>query len=319
VLEYSQEDCPDSIVQLYLGSIKVLSNSSTSYVGGLAIVEGSEKDQVAGLELTESFLLCRRAAMRTHIKNIVIFFHPMSGIQAASGKFSTATGEAEVTRLESEVSFLQVKATMSLKERIRQVKAEICDNRRQIAHVRLESLAGAENPYSLMQVFGRGHQITRNGATVYVTKCQAVEVVPRQHTECTNEIPVTFNDTEVFVDPISLVIKTAPVRCNDIAPPRRKLGGKWYCSFPALRDCAEPAQLPVDPVKISDVNVLDLGLGRSIYSKVDYHTFYRQHLRGGKESRPLQHTWNSEFFVLSRSNLLLHNSLHSQHLMKTKG
>ncbi len=49
-------------------------------------------------------------------------------------------------------------------------------------------------------------------------------MVPRQHTDCTNEIPVTFNDTEVFVDPISLVIKTAaaPVRCNDIAPPR------WY-------------------------------------------------------------------------------------------
>jgi len=93
----------------------------------------------------------------------VIFFHPMSGIQVASSKFSTATGEAEVTGLESEVSFLQVKATMSLKERIRQVKAEICDNRRQKAHVRLESLAGEEIPYSLMQVFRRGHQITRNG------------------------------------------------------------------------------------------------------------------------------------------------------------
>ncbi len=90
--------------------------------------------------------------MRTHIKNIVIFFHPMSGIQVASGKFSTATGEAEVIRRESEVSFLQVKATMSLKERIRQVKAEICDNRRQIAHVSLESLAGAENPYSVPRV-----------------------------------------------------------------------------------------------------------------------------------------------------------------------
>ena len=62
----------------------------------------------------------------------MIFFHPMSGIQVASSKFSTATGEAEVTGLESEVSFLQVKATMSLKERIRQVKAEICDNRRQM-------------------------------------------------------------------------------------------------------------------------------------------------------------------------------------------
>ncbi len=301
VWEYSQEDCPDSIVQLYLGSIKVLSNSSIFYVGGLAIVEGSEKDQVAGLELTESFLPCGRAAMHTHIKNILIFFHPMSGIQVASGKFSTATGEAKVTRLESEVSFLQVKATMSLKERIRQVKAEICDNRRQIAHVRLESLAGAENPYSLMQVFGRGHQITRNGATVYITKCQAAEVVPRQHTECTNEIPVTFNDNKVFVDPISLVIKTAaaPVRCNDIAPPRWKLGEKWYCSFPALRDCAEPAQLPVDPVKISDVNILDLGLGRSIYSKEQMEDFAR--FQDSQNSRRAYLAEAAELAYLGRS------------------
>jgi hypothetical protein len=29
----------------------------------------------------------------------------------------------------------------------------------------------------------------------------------------------------------------------------------------------------------------------------------------GEESRPLQHMWNSKGFVLSRSNLLLHNSL----------
>ncbi len=38
-----------------------------------------------------------------------------------------------------------------------------------------------------------------------------------------------------------------------------------------------------------------------------------------EESRPLQHMWNSKGFVLSHSNLLLHNSLHFQHLMKTKG
>ncbi len=66
-----------------------------------------------------------------------------------------------------------------------------------------------------MQVFGRGHQITRNGATVYVTKCQPVEVVPGQHRECTNEIPVTFNDTEVFVDPISLDMESGTA----VSPP----------------------------------------------------------------------------------------------------
>jgi hypothetical protein len=131
-----------------------------SYAGGLAIVKGSETDQVAGLELTESFLLSGKAAMRTHIKNMVVFFQPMLGMQ---GKFSTSTGEAKVTRLESKVSFLQVKATMSLKERIGQVKEEICNYRSQIAHVRLESLAVTQNPTSLMQVFGRAHQIMQIG------------------------------------------------------------------------------------------------------------------------------------------------------------
>ncbi len=42
-----------------------------------------------------------------------------------------------------------------------------------------------------------------------------------------------------------------------------------------MRDCAEPAQLPVDPVKITDVNVLDLGLGKSIYSKKQMEDFAR--------------------------------------------
>jgi hypothetical protein len=79
------------------------------------------------------------------------------------------------------------------------VKAEICEIRKQIAHTRLKSIAGAGNPYSLMQVFGRGHQVICNGAMVYVTRCQATEVLQRTHTNCTNEIPVILNGTNVFV------------------------------------------------------------------------------------------------------------------------
>jgi hypothetical protein len=125
------------------------------------------------------------------------------------------------------------------------VKAEICEDRKQIAHTRLESIAGAENPYSLMQVFGRGHQVTRNGATVYVTRCQAAEVLPRTHTNCTNEIPAILNGTNVFVDPISFVIKAAaPVRCNDVAPPRWRLNGRWYCAFPEIRELCRAGQDP---------------------------------------------------------------------------
>jgi hypothetical protein len=159
---------------LYIGPIKVLANSTTSFTDGTAIVSGRDQNQVAGLELKDTVTLCGRAAQKTLIKNVVVFCHPLSQITVATGKFNMVTTEEELTRLESELSFLQVKATMTLQERIRQVKAEICENRRQIAHVRLESIAGAENPYSLMQVFWQRalrHQKWSNGVRDKMSTC----------------------------------------------------------------------------------------------------------------------------------------------------
>ncbi len=82
-----------------------------------------------------------------------------------------------------------------------------------IAHTRLESIAsGAKNPYSLMQVLGKGHQVTHSGSTVYVTRCQTTEVTHRTHTNCTNKIPVELNSIHLFVDPVSIVNKAAAAR-----------------------------------------------------------------------------------------------------------
>jgi hypothetical protein len=79
----------------------------------------------------------------------------------------------------------------------------------------------------------------------------------------------------VFVDPTSFVIKAAavPVRCNDVAPPRWRLNGRWYCTFPEIRDCAELGRIPMKPIGINDIKVMNLGLGRSIYSPVQLEEF----------------------------------------------
>ncbi len=52
-----------------------------------------------------------------------------------------------------------------------------------------------------------------------------------------------------------------------MAPPRYKVGGKWYCSYPELKECHDPAMLPVNEVKIDPVEVNDIGRGKSIYTK----------------------------------------------------
>jgi hypothetical protein len=230
--------------------MKAYVNQTNTYEGSTVIVEHQDKDQAAGLELAESFILCGHQAFRTHIKKIAVFIHKDDKMEVAQGRFTDKEGEGDLTRLESGMSFMQVRASMSMKEKLRQVRGTICVNRREIAHMRLEAIARADNPYSLITIFGRGHLAIKAGGAVYVTRCSPLEVIPRSHRNCTEEIPVTVNGTDAFVDPISYVIKSAgsPIHCNDVAPPRYKVGGKWYCSYPELKECHDPEMLPVDKV-----------------------------------------------------------------------
>jgi hypothetical protein len=267
-------DCPKTIVRLYRGMMKAYVNQTNTYEGSTVVVEHQDKDQAAGLELAESFILCGHQAFRTHIKNIAVFVHKDDRKEVAQGRFSGKEGEADLTRLESGMSFMQVRASMSMKEKLRQVSGAICKNRRDIARTRLEAAAGADNSYSLISIFGRGHLAIKAGGAVYVTRCSPVEKIPRTHSNCTEEIPITINGTDAFVDPISYVIKSAgsPIHCNDVAPPRYKVGGKWYCSYPELKECHDPSMLPVDEVNIDPVEAND-GLGKSIYTKEQLDEF----------------------------------------------
>jgi hypothetical protein len=275
VWEYDSMACPQTIVRLYRGMMKAYVNQTNTYEGSTVVVEHQDKDQAAGLELAESFILCGHQAFKTHIKNIAVFIHKDDRMEVAQGRFNDKEGEGDLTRLESGMSFMQVRASMSMKEKLRQVRGAICRNRREIAHIRLEAIAGADNPYSLITIFGRGHLAIKAGGAVYVTRCSPVEVLPRSHNNCTEEIPVTVNGTDAFVDPISYVIKSAgsPIHCNDVAPPRYKVGGKWYCSYPVLKECHDPAMLPVDEVRMDPVKINNIGLGKSIYTKKQLKVF----------------------------------------------
>jgi hypothetical protein len=67
---------------------------------------------------------------------------------------------------------------MTMKEKLRQVRNAICVNQREIAHTRLEAITSADNPYSLIRIFGRGHLAIKAGGAVYTMRCAPVEVIP---------------------------------------------------------------------------------------------------------------------------------------------
>ncbi len=93
-------------------------NQTNTYEGSTVIVDHQDKDQAAGTELAESFILCGCQAFRTHIKNIAVFIHKDDGMEVAQGRFTGKEGEGDLTRLESGMSFMQVPASMSMKEKL---------------------------------------------------------------------------------------------------------------------------------------------------------------------------------------------------------
>ncbi len=60
------------------------------------------------------------------------------------------------------------------------------------------------------------------------------------------EIPVTHQGRDVYVEPLSLVIRRSatPVKCRRRTPPRWKIGKKWFCGYPKIRPCNGPGPLP---------------------------------------------------------------------------
>jgi hypothetical protein len=129
VWENDSMACPQTMVQLYRGLTKVFVNQSRVYEGSIALVEHQDKDQAAGLEMADSFILCIHQAFKTHIKNIAVFIHKDDRMEVAQGLFDNKEGDEDLTCLESGMSFLQVKASMSMKEKLRQVRSAICVNR----------------------------------------------------------------------------------------------------------------------------------------------------------------------------------------------
>jgi hypothetical protein len=123
------------------------------------------------------------------------------------------------------------------------------------------------------------YQVIRASGAVYIARCAVVEVIPwvihQSQKNCTEEILTLHRGTEIFMDLISGVIKLAgsSAHCNDVASLCYKLGRKWYCSYPELRECHDPVMMPVDKVQIESLGMSDISLGKSIYTKKHHDEF----------------------------------------------
>jgi hypothetical protein len=129
-----------------------------------------------------------------------------------------------MTQLESDVSFLLVKALMTMKEKLQQVCSIISVIAGRCPHNTRSSGRGRQPLRSYRNIWVRslGDKSWQSGICHKMIPCESHAHSQKNFTE---EIFAIYTGTEIFVDSISFAIKSArsPVHRNDMASPQYKL------------------------------------------------------------------------------------------------
>ena len=112
---------------------------------------------------------------------------------------------------------------------------------------RLTRMIDAKDPNStLVQEGDSGYSISHAGGAVIIEECPVIKVKLTTYSNCTQEIPAIYNGTQIFVDPMTHVVKDWPriTVCSDAYPSYYRINEKWVCSTPGYQRCQyEPTRL----------------------------------------------------------------------------
>ncbi len=240
VWNYTLRNCPEEEwEELNKGKLGILDD-------GVVTLEKTSTGQKAWLKLEKGVTICGRRMRRTHLPHVYVEW---SGLQQAQGMTKRYTAPLEERELESmrlEWSYLRGRDDYMLRRDIQDATAKGCWMKRTLMELRQSQAAGREGPGGVASYFGVGHLVVRSGGAAYVAGCRMIVVELRNHTTCMQEIPVTYQGRNAYVEPLSLVVQRSatPVKCRKKTPPRWRIGKDWICGYPEIRPCNGPGPLP---------------------------------------------------------------------------
>jgi hypothetical protein len=215
VWDHIKRSCPgEEWEELYKGKLGILRDEVITL------------DQLAGqrawLKLGKAVTVCGRKMRSTHLRHVYVKWDGSQRAQGVTKKHPTSPEEKELEGLRLEWSYQRGRSNYMIRRELREAVAEGCWTQGTLMELRQSQAAGTEESRSVAAYFGVGHIAVRSGGVVYVARCGMVVVELRNHTACTQEIPVIHQGEEMYVDPLSLVIRRSAtlVKCRKKAPPQ---------------------------------------------------------------------------------------------------
>jgi hypothetical protein len=258
--------CREAISGIFFGKAEIhepVGTHPSDLRGSIVMIKN--EDHYAGLVLRKAVNICGMMCYPAHLPNLLL----CTGVDAewSDIKYKPEHSTKEIN-VQSQMSHLHLGTNLKLYKCFEEVQADICQLDRKILFNKLQAIAGVKNPYSLVDLYGPGHQVIVAGAAAYVARCAEKEATRTTFVNCTMEVPVDLNGTLQFADPQTWVLQKYPtiIQCSDVMPVRWKVGLQWYCSYPETRPCSAPPRLNTTTLTYSSENFVD-GLGKGAYSK----------------------------------------------------
>jgi hypothetical protein len=191
VWNYTLRNCPEEEwEELYKGKLGILEDGVVTL------------DQTAGqrawLRLEKGVTICGRRMRSTHLPHVYVEWSGHQRAQGTTKRYTAPLEERELESMRLEWSYQRGRDDYMLRRNIRDTIAEGCWIKGTLMELRQSQAAGMEGPGGMASYFGVGHLVVRSGGVVYVARCGMVVVELRNHTTCTQEIPVTYRGRDAL-------------------------------------------------------------------------------------------------------------------------
>ena len=152
-------------------------------------------------------------------------------------------------------------------------------------------------------MWGTGTHLKVSAAVVYVTQCQLVDVTRHDLPNCTQEIPVIYNGSDWFMDPVTRILSRYGqiVPCDPLYPIKWAIGNDWYCSHPAFSSCSAPEKVIPTSYQFEITGLTFKGLSGGLYNRDDWsrhemammYRDNRESLLSEASSQSMLQTWST--------------------------
>ena len=159
VWTHVEAGCEETASEVFHGKGDLHRRIGANGLGGsIVLLRHSSTSQFAGLVLKAIMNTCGARCFTTQVRGLIVCPYRDGDLPLPKAMFK-AHFEPSRVDLQTQLGYLHVTTNMATARRFAQVQAELCQLERRTLFHKLQAIAGSDNVYALLDLYGPGHQV----------------------------------------------------------------------------------------------------------------------------------------------------------------